>query len=211
MKRRKIGKSRSKRIYGFNSTKSEQHFRVESSLEFDACYHLEFHANISLFQAQPLGYEYKSFGKTAKYTPDFKAIDSHSGQESRLEVKSDKEAESRKFQEIFEHKKAAAEELNTPLDLLTESEIRKEPLLGNLKILYKYRTKSPMDHRHFDIIDLIGAQGPIQIKVLPQMIGLEKKHCYPLIYDLLARGVLIPTSPLEETALNSLSFVRVQS
>ena len=211
MKRRKIGKSRSKRIYGFNSTKSEQHFRVESSLEFDACYHLEFHASISLFQAQPLGYKYQSFGKTAKYTPDFKTIDSHSGQESRLEVKSDKEAGSRKFQEIFEHKKAAAEELNTPLDLFTESDIRKEPLLGNLKLLYKYRTNSPLGNQHYDLIDLISTQGPTQIKVLPEMIGLEKKYCYPLVYDLLARGVLIPTSPLEETALSSLSFISVQT
>ena len=31
MKKRKLGKSRNKKIYGFNCIKSEQHFRVEST------------------------------------------------------------------------------------------------------------------------------------------------------------------------------------
>lgn len=210
MKKRKLGKSRNKRIYGFNSIKSEKHFRVESSLEFEACYHLKFQANISSFEAQPLGYEYQSFGKTAKYTPDFKTTDRHSDQEGRLEIKAEKEVESRTFQEIFIHKQAAAEELNTPLNLLTESEIRKEPLLSNLKILYKYRTSALLGSEHYDILDFISSQGPIQINAIPEATSLKKSHCYRMIYDLLARGLLVTEKSLADIPLNSLSLVRVR-
>lgn len=208
--KRKLGKSRNKRIYGFNSIKSMRHFRVESSLEFEACYHLEFQANISSFEAQPLGYEYQSFGRTAKYTPDFKTTDRHSNQEEILEIKAEKEAYSRTFQEIFTHKQAAAEELNTPLNLLTESEIRKEPLLSNLKILHRYRTSDPLGNEHYDILDLIGTQGPIQINAVPEATRLEKSHCYRMVYDLLARGFLITEKTLADFPLNSLSLVRVR-
>ena len=135
MKRRKLHKSRSKQIFGFNSLKSGKFFRVESPIEFDASYGLEFRSDIASFEAQPPGYEYDTFGKKGKYTPDFGTTFTEQGKEGRIEVKSDEETESRKFKEIFAQKQAAADELNTPLQLLKASDIRKEPLLSNLKLL----------------------------------------------------------------------------
>lgn len=208
MKRRKLHKSRSKQIFGFNSIKSGKYFRVESPVEFDASYALEFCPDIASFEAQPVGYEYDTFGKKGKYTPDFGATFTELGQQGRIEVKSDEEAESRKFKEVFEQKKAAADELNTPLQLLKASDIRKEPLLSNLKLLYKYQTAEALNVHHYALLDLINAQGSIQIKDLPGISGIEKMYCYPVVYDLLARGVLVTESPLESVPLNSQAVVR---
>ena len=208
MKRRKLHKSRSKQIFGFNSIKSGKYFRVESPVEFDACYDLESRQDIASFEAQPTGYEYDNFGKKGKYTPDFGATYTESGKEVRIEVKSDEEAGSRKFKEVFIQKQAFADRLNTPLQLLKASDIRKEPLLSNLKLLYKYQTAEDLNDQHYALLDLISAQGSLQIKDLPDISGIEKMYCYPVVYDLLARGVLVTESPLESTPLNSQAVVR---
>ena len=48
-----------KNIYKFASQKNKSTCLVESSLEFDACFHFEFSPSIVAFEAQPLGYEYE--------------------------------------------------------------------------------------------------------------------------------------------------------
>ena len=209
MKRRKITRSRTKNIHGFNSVKSENHFRVESGLEFEACYHLEFSDHVASYEAQPLGYEYNSFGKAAKYTPDFKLQYTDSKPDSFLEVKCDTEAEHNAFQDIFTHKKEGSEQRGISLSLFQGKDIRREPLLSNLKILYKYRTNDPLNEKHYLILDVIGQYEQLTIKQIPSAANLDKKHCYPLVYDLLARKKLEPYESLEKAPLNSHSVVRI--
>ena len=71
MYRRKLKHSRVKNLHKFASQKNKFTCLVESSLEFDACFHFEFSPSIAAFEAQPLGYEYEFDNRICRYTPDF--------------------------------------------------------------------------------------------------------------------------------------------
>ena len=45
-----------KNLFRFASTKSSELIMCESSLEFDACFHLEYNEDILTFQSQPEGF-----------------------------------------------------------------------------------------------------------------------------------------------------------
>ncbi|WP_461536023.1 TnsA endonuclease N-terminal domain-containing protein [Spongorhabdus nitratireducens] len=205
--RRKITKSATKRIYGFHSIKSDNYFRVESGNEFGACYHLEFRDSIISFEAQPQGYNYIEFRRNGFYTSDFD-LEHHDTGKELLEIKSDEESESQVFKEVFKCQKEGAVAQGLSLALMTESEIKKEPLLRNLKLLYKYRTEGPLTIKHFKILDCIENVVEISIESLCAYLCLEKKEGYPLIYDLVARGELKPVQGLAMHALSSQSVLR---
>ena len=57
-------------------------FTVESALEFDACFHLEYSHDITSYEAQPEGFIYEFNGGPCPYTPDFKI--NHSVMESNF-------------------------------------------------------------------------------------------------------------------------------
>ena len=154
MKPRKLSKSTTKRIYGFNSVKSGKHFKVESGNEFCACYHLEYLSSVAAFEAQPLGYQYQEYRRQAQYTPDFKLTDQHN-KDSYLEVKPAERASTYKFQDTFECKQKAADEIGIPLTLLKDTDIKREPLLRNLRLLHKYRTDSELTIQHCQVLEIL--------------------------------------------------------
>ena len=82
------------------SIKTDSIHTVESDLEFDACFHFEFSAQISTFEAQPIGFEYYIDGKRRKYTPDFLVTYKDSYQ-SFYEIKPKRIAEKDEFKEKF--------------------------------------------------------------------------------------------------------------
>ena len=86
MDRRKLRHSRVKNLYKFASFKTGCTHTVESSLEFDACYHFEYSPQVTAFIAQPLGFTYLLNGKANPYTPDFKIL-SDNQKVTSIEVK----------------------------------------------------------------------------------------------------------------------------
>lgn len=86
MYRRKLRHSRVKNLYKFASFKTGCTHTVESSLEFDACYHFEYSPQVKAFIAQSLGFTYLLNGKANPYTPDFKIL-SDNQKVTSIEVK----------------------------------------------------------------------------------------------------------------------------
>ena len=210
MKPRKLQKSTVKHIYGFNSLKSGEHFRVESGNEFFACYLLEYLKSASSFAAQPLGYKYQEHRREAKYTPDFELTD-HNNNKKLLEIKPETQANSRLFQETFECKQAEAEKRGTPLGLLTDKAIKKEPLLRNLRLLYKYQTDTGLTTQHCQILETVESCQLLTVKEVCKILAISKAEGYPQIYDLLARGALVAVESLEEAPLTSNTLIRKSS
>ena len=72
-KRRDVSKLMSKSVNVFFGHKSEDDVtNLESPLEADFCYHLEYDQSVKSYQAQPLPISYFYDGKYRTYTPDFK-------------------------------------------------------------------------------------------------------------------------------------------
>ena len=77
--RRHLSHSRVKNLFKFVSAKMDTVFTVESALEFDACFHLEYSHDITSYEAQLEGFIYEFNGRPCPYTPDFKINHSVNG------------------------------------------------------------------------------------------------------------------------------------
>ncbi|WP_199911574.1 hypothetical protein [Dongshaea marina] len=105
MYRRKLKYSRVKNLFKFASIKCKASLTVESSLEFDTCFHLEYSPSIAYFEAQPEGFYYNFEGKACGYTPDFKLIN-HDQQVSYLEVKPSRKTAQQDFRNRFKKRES---------------------------------------------------------------------------------------------------------
>ncbi|WP_083023764.1 TnsA endonuclease N-terminal domain-containing protein [Vreelandella lionensis] len=99
-----------KHIYKFASHKNGNVQTVESSLEFNACFHFEYANEVSSFVAQPEGFYYQFENRTCSYTPDFELF-CRSGKKVFVEIKPPPEALKHDFIQRFTAKKKAVEML----------------------------------------------------------------------------------------------------
>lgn len=144
---RKIKASAVKNICKFPSTKSftgPSHLAfkmvlVESLLERDFCFHLEFDQNVEKYFTQPRTYILQSqYLRDRKYTPDFE-VHYKNGRKAFIEVKKDIAS----LDEVYLHKlELAYEEMRSEgydFVFVQEDQIRAQPLLSNLMRLQRYR------------------------------------------------------------------------
>ncbi|MDR9827941.1 Tn7 transposase TnsA N-terminal domain-containing protein [Vibrio sp. FNV 38] len=125
-------------ICKFMSLKNDAVVRTLSILEFDFCFHLEYSPDVKEYVSQPRGFYYYFNGRKCRYTPDFSASD-HQGQSSLIEIKHSSQILKPDFRERFaEKQRVAFEEQGKRLILVTEKQVRVDPILSNLKLLHRY-------------------------------------------------------------------------
>ena len=137
MYRRNLKHSRVNNIFKFASQKMKTVLTVESFLEFDTCFHFEYSPDVISFEAQPLGFKYQFDEKECTYTPDFLVADKKHG-ERFIEVKPVNKTINEEFRLRFAAKQQQSLLLGKSLILVTEQQIRINPILNNLKLLHRY-------------------------------------------------------------------------
>ena len=182
MYRRHLKHSRVKNLFKFVSAKMNTVLTVESSLEFDTCFHLEYSPAVKAFEAQPEGFY-------CPYTPDFRVVDQQ-GNVSFIEVKpSDKVAEP-DFLQRFPIKQQRAIELSCPLKLITERQIRIDPILGNLKLLHRYSGFQSFTPLHMQLLGLVKDFGRVSLARLSGSTGAPPGEVLATVLSLIARGLI---------------------
>ncbi|MCY9844538.1 TnsA endonuclease N-terminal domain-containing protein [Vibrio caribbeanicus] len=189
MKKRILRNSSVKNISRFVSIKTDSIHTVESDLEFDACFHFEFSAQISTFEAQPIGFEYYIDGKRRKYTPDFLVTYKDSYQ-SFYEIKPKRIAEKDEFKEKFRAQKEQALDCGKDLYVLTEDNIQIYPLLENLKIIHRYACNDNLNSIQRQILSFFKKYGELRIEQVVQFSSVPSSQSLPALYDLIARKLL---------------------
>lgn len=158
-------------ICKFMSLKNDAVVRTQSILEHDFCYHLEFNPDVAKFTSQPLHIFYSFNGRQCRYTPDFHVEDTY-GNSTFVEVKHSSRILKPDFRERFSEKqKVSQEKVESKLILVTEKQIRLEPLLSNLKLIRRYaglRTVTDAQHAVLEFI---------QMKKNVQLIDVSKCLC----------------------------------
>ncbi|MYL24302.1 endonuclease [Halomonas alkaliantarctica] len=188
MYRRKLRHSRVKNLYKFASFKTGCSHTVESSLEFDACYHFEYSPQVKTFVAQPLGFAYLIDGKTNPYTPDFKTS-SHNQSTTFIEVKPHVKTLHPEFIKKFHAKKEAAYQQGCDLILITDLQIRKSPALNNFKILHRYAGFYSYSDLYEDVHDLIAAHCPVYMHEIFELFGINyRASVISSVLSLIASG-----------------------
>ncbi len=189
MYRRHLGHSRVKNLFKFVSAKMDTVFTVESALEFDACFHLEYSHDITSYEAQPEGFIYQFNGRSCPYTPDFKINHSVNGIQF-LEIKPIEKTNDADFIERFKAKRTQSTQNGLPLILVTEKQIRINPILYNLKLLHRYSGSKHLTSVQIYLLSEVKKLGKVSIEFLINNIKTNEDNMFSLILNLLAKGYL---------------------
>lgn len=176
-----------KNLFRFASTKSSELVMCKSSLEFDACFHLEYNEDVLTFQSQPEGFIYSFQGKELPYTPDM-LITKHDSTLCFHEYKPFAKACSPLFREKFLAKKQAAKAQGIELFLVTDKQIRVNPILNNLKLLHRYCGIKGLNKLQRSLLSIIQASGMIKLARLTETSQVPRGQIKANVLALIAAG-----------------------
>ena len=106
----------------------------ESQLERDYLYYVEYNPSIQTITHQPLRLVYIFKGKKHIYTPDYLVI--KTGEKHIIEIKPEEKLT--QYADKFEMIKATLKAMGFIFSVVTDTYIRVEPRLSNLKFLHRY-------------------------------------------------------------------------
>lgn len=142
---RRITNGGRKVIGKFPSIKNNSMIWWESQLERDFLYLLEIDPDVISYGEQPLKIEYFADGKIHKYTPDVRVI--RSNKKQIVEVKDEKKAKEEEYVKLFRKVAPICRREGYEFIVVTDREIRVQPRLNNIKLIYKY-AKTPVTTAH---------------------------------------------------------------
>jgi hypothetical protein len=135
---RKVVTRSGKRFRGkFPSKKLGRMVHWESLLERDAIYQFEYHPKIVKYQEQPsIEIYYDKEGRPHRYFPDF-LVTFEDDDELLVEIKHVCDLTSKKAREKYQNIAKRFEEQGRRFRIMTEVDIRREPLLSNLQHIHR--------------------------------------------------------------------------
>lgn len=176
MKVRKVVTRSGKRFRGkFPSAKLGRMVEWESLHERDAILHLEYHPLIVSYQEQPsIEIYYDPAGESHKYFPDFSALFDH-GKELFIEIKPSRILKKRDVREKLEAVATRFEEQGRQFRVLTEVQIRRQPLISNLVAIHRSAKNASYRVSIEQLIRLLSG-GPIwTFRELENQLGSAQK------------------------------------
>ncbi len=179
--------SANKNVYKFVSVKNGRTIMCESSLEFDCCYYLEYSDDVVRYQSQPEGYRFSYKGKEHPYTPDF-LVHKKNGTSCLIEVKPLSQTFSSEFQDKFRQNQIMANELGTPLLLVTDRQIRNDALLNNLKLVHRYSGCIENSEHLESVLSVVNQLPSVCIKALAERLNLNFGEVFASVLRLICLG-----------------------
>lgn len=182
---RKITNKGGKKIIGkFPSLKMGRLICWESQIERDYIYLLEFDPAVISYAEQPLRVSYHLDGKERHYTPDF--LVKRTDKSLIVEVKQEDEAQKEENQHLFQIISAICARNNYEFVLVTDSMIRVQPRLDNIKLLTRYQ-RTPINDPHYQIIcyELFSKNPEVCLSDVTQFFALRdigKQVVFSLLY-----------------------------
>lgn len=195
--------SPNKNVFKFASAKVSETIMCESSLEFDACFHHEYNDFIKGFGSQPEGFYYNFDGKKLPYTPDT-IVHYIDGTVKFHEYKPYSKTFDPIFRAKFIAKKAAVQTLGADLILVTERQIRVNPILNNLKILHRYSGIYGLSSIQTELLHLIKITGKISVNdvAIKQSLSIGEAKAY--LYSLIHKGLVRTNLDQDDLTCNPL-------
>jgi len=181
--------SANKNIFKFASTKINDMIMCESSIEFDACFYHEYNDDIEHFESQPEGFHYYFEGCRRPYTPD-SLIKYKDNILQYQEYKPLKKTLDQTFKAEFAEKQKASIALGIKLILVTDKQIRVNPILNNLKLLHRYSGIHQLDDIHIELINTIKRIGKVKLNDIPLAKVYGKGKVRAFLCFLLGKGLI---------------------
>lgn len=160
------GQQRKNRKYkqtagNFSSCKMRTSFWYDSLLQKDFMYWLEFDPDVLSYDTSAIPLEYYSNGKQKLYVPDFQVIRHQKKQ--IIEVKSQKVIKGEKYKRLYPLLSEICDEAGWEFVALTESQVWQEPLLSNIKLLYRYARENFSIEQYQNCLDILKLAVPASL------------------------------------------------
>jgi hypothetical protein len=133
---RRITNGCRKNIGKFPSLKNGRAVWYESLIERDFIFLLEIDPDVVAYEEQPTRIRFQAGDNIHTYTPDFLVVREKARQ--IVEVKPENRAKEEKYQIVFQYAREIFQKSGYEFLVVTESAIRRQPLLDNVKLLHKY-------------------------------------------------------------------------
>lgn len=181
---RNVVTRRGRRFRGyFPSLKLGRMVAWESLLERDAILLLEFSPGVLSYREQPEEERYSDGAAIRSYYPDF-LLELRSGSEARIEVKPAKKLDRPRVSAKLKHVASHYARQGKDFRVVTEQEIRREPLLGNLNVLQSVRRYRGADLPPKGLLQEVFSGGTLPFDDVARRIGRHQTLV------LIAQGVL---------------------
>lgn len=167
----------------FPSRKLNATVRWESLLERDAVYHFEFSPGVLAYREQPEVIRYWNGHAFREYYPDF-LLELVGGTQVRIEVKPAAKLEKPALAEKYHHIARHYQERGQVFRMVTEHQVRTEPLLGNLRVLQRIRRK-PVNS-----FEILGTLPELRAGICLPFAAVEARIGCDTLLALIAHGVL---------------------
>ncbi|BED87910.1 endonuclease [Pseudoalteromonas sp. MM1] len=198
--------SPNKNVFKFASTKVSSVVMCESTLEFDACFHHEYNDLIESFGSQPEGFKYEFMGKSLPYTPD--ALIAYTNKTQKYhEYKPYSKIASPLFRAEFAAKRAASLKLGIDLVLVTDRQIRVNPILNNLKLLHRYSGVFGISSIQKELLNFIHKSGAIKLNDISRQIGLPIGEARSYLFALMGKGLIKANLGIDDLTNNPTLWV----
>lgn len=175
----------------------------ESQIERDFIYLLEFDPDVLSYQEQPRKFQYRADGKLHSYTPDFEA--KTKDKTLIIEVKPAKKAREPDTQRLFKLVAPVIEAEGFEYRVVTDTMIRNEPQLSNIKYLRIHgRTVPTVSDQLIAHSHLTQHPTPTVHSLMEEFAGrsLPRQTVYTLIYwGVIAVDLGQPLTPLSSLFL----------
>lgn len=178
-----------KNIFKFISVKCNAIIMCESSLEFDACFHLEYHPDVASFESQPFCLEYQLEDGPHSYTPDF-LVTLNDGKKYLQEVKNSKLSLTPEYLHVFEAMQKGSKDIGLPLYLVTERQIRKGFIVDNLKLIHRYAGSKYICTFKQSLLEVIQNQGLSSSEKLADIFGKSIGFINRELLELISLGLV---------------------
>lgn len=178
---RSIHKTGRKNVIGsFTSVKMKAIVEWESQIERDFMYFLEFDDDVRGYKAQPIKYRYTRDGKYKYHFPDFEIFRYSTSKRKFVEIKPFNVTQDPQFRE-----KSAAIRKQMQADgfdyvVVTDAQLRVEPTLSNLKLLYRYIDHDFDHEKTFELLKELKAAGNTSI-VFQDLVQIAQDYSLALI------------------------------
>jgi TnsA endonuclease N terminal len=184
---RKIQNRGCHRVIGrFPSSKAKQSLWWDSQIERDFLFHAEFDSSVSKISGQPFRVSYVTNGKRRRYTPDF--LLEGSNKKLVVEVKPHDKSQSPEFGLWKQAVSTVLEKNGYQFVVMTDTQIRAQPLLANLKWLFRFRTAN---YVAYDLQLLLAHLGRTAMTIADAQLLATKNNLDPnLVWHLVASRTL---------------------
>jgi len=176
-------KGTKKNIGKFFSQKMQTAIVYESLLERDYMYLLEIDPAVKSYSSQPLNISYTIDNTQRRYTPDF--LVERTSKTQIVEVKPQQKLNSSENLARFSEIWRLFQKKNWEFVVITEEKIKVEPLLSNVKLLYRYAEQPLNSQQYFQCQQYFKHKKAVELKTALQDLTpalICQKSLYKLIF-----------------------------